>query len=594
MKKFLFTLAAMFMVSAASASCYVYMDDITVTADDEAAGYVEVPLMAHFDHYASALNIQVILPDGVVMDGDADPGAGLSYTWYNSRGRATTAQLTLNQNSAYQGNTQDTRFIIASQQETYAQVDGAWVTQGMWHFAPGDYELAVVYYAGMTADMKNVPISIWSDISSSGYGDHSNDCGGTATGCRGTYTAYINKQGETPEPTALTADITIGEADGLFVPITIENVNDPEATITVTVGGVEQEIVNGGITLPEWNTDYAIVVTVTAGGEGYEGEVSESATRNAGAQPKTDTPTIVVTENADGSYTVTVQGNGTLKLYNGGTEVEFPFTTATPNWDNDVVYNFTATAQEEGKAISDEATATVTVEKLVPTEKTATPTIVVTENADGSYTVTVQGNGELHLYANGTEVEFPFTTVAPGATAVTYNFTATAQEEHKLISDEATQSVTVPAAQVIYDETCLAPNSGYTITGYEEATITITNREPGATVYYEVYCNGVLVEQGSFTGDSYQITETGDGAYEVHCYAHLDGKNDSADGGVFFSITEGEEPPVTGIDELANGKTVAGVRYFNMAGQEMQEVNGMTIVVTTYTDGTTSAVKVMK
>ena len=32
----------------------------------------------------------------------------------------------------------------------------------------------------------------------------------------------------------------------------------------------------------------------------------------------------------------------------------------------------------------------------------------------------------------------------------------------------------------------------------------------------------------------------------------------------------------------------------NMAGQEMQEANGMTIVVTTYTDGTTSAVKVMK
>ena len=50
----------------------------------------------------------------------------------------------------------------------------------------------------------------------------------------------------------------------------------------------------------------------------------------------------------------------------------------------------------------------------------------------------------------------------------------------------------------------------------------------------------------------------------------------------------------TGVNELANGKTVAGVRYFNMAGQEMKEANGMTIVVTTYTDGTSSAVKVMK
>ena len=51
---------------------------------------------------------------------------------------------------------------------------------------------------------------------------------------------------------------------------------------------------------------------------------------------------------------------------------------------------------------------------------------------------------------------------------------------------------------------------------------------------------------------------------------------------------------VTGIDELVNGKNVAGVRFFNMAGQEMQKVDGVTIVVTTYTDGTTSAVKVIK
>ena len=52
--------------------------------------------------------------------------------------------------------------------------------------------------------------------------------------------------------------------------------------------------------------------------------------------------------------------------------------------------------------------------------------------------------------------------------------------------------------------------------------------------------------------------------------------------------------PYTGLSELASGKTVAGVRYYNMAGQEMQEANGMTIVVTTYTDGTTNSVKVMK
>ena len=48
------------------------------------------------------------------------------------------------------------------------------------------------------------------------------------------------------------------------------------------------------------------------------------------------------------------------------------------------------------------------------------------------------------------------------------------------------------------------------------------------------------------------------------------------------------------VDELNAGKTVANVRYFNVAGQEMAQPSGMTIQVTTYTDGTTSAAKVMK
>ena len=52
--------------------------------------------------------------------------------------------------------------------------------------------------------------------------------------------------------------------------------------------------------------------------------------------------------------------------------------------------------------------------------------------------------------------------------------------------------------------------------------------------------------------------------------------------------------PLTGIEEMNADKQVAGVRYFNLAGQEVQEANGLTIVVTTYTDGTTSAVKVVK
>ena len=52
--------------------------------------------------------------------------------------------------------------------------------------------------------------------------------------------------------------------------------------------------------------------------------------------------------------------------------------------------------------------------------------------------------------------------------------------------------------------------------------------------------------------------------------------------------------PDTKVNELNADKTIANVRYFNMAGQEMAQPEGMTIKVTTYTDGTTSASKVVK
>ena len=74
-------------------------------------------------------------------------------------------------------------------------------------------------------------------------------------------------------------------------------------------------------------------------------------------------------------------------------------------------------------------------------------------------------------------------------------------------------------------------------------------------------------------------------------YTYTIGIQFNADGTMYVLCAQG---PRVGVDELNADKAVAGVRYFNMAGQEMQQAEGLTIVVTTYTDGTTSAVKVMK
>ena len=85
------------------------------------------------------------------------------------------------------------------------------------------------------------------------------------------------------------------------------------------------------------------------------------------------------------------------------------------------------------------------------------------------------------------------------------------------------------------------------------------------------------------------LTYTENGHYEVEGRAKAEGKDWSEATGVTFVIS-----PMTGLEEVNGDKAVAGVRYFNLAGQEMAQPEGMTIIVTTYTDGTTSAVKVMK
>lgn len=56
-----------------------------------------------------------------------------------------------------------------------------------------------------------------------------------------------------------------------------------------------------------------------------------------------------------------------------------------------------------------------------------------------------------------------------------------------------------------------------------------------------------------------------------------------------------DKEPTTGINEAASEKTVASVKYYNLSGASSNEpFSGINIKLTTYTDGTTSAVKVMK
>jgi len=127
---------------------------------------------------------------------------------------------------------------------------------------------------------------------------------------------------------------------------------------------------------------------------------------------------------------------------------------------------------------------------------------------------------------------------------------------------------------------------GYTEDGIHAYFVEITPTEPSVIYYRVQYPDGTWTEWAEYEEI---LSFTGDGKYRVEAYAIADGKLKSEDIAYEFVVA-----PLTGIEEMNADKQVAGVRYFNMAGQEMQQAEGLTIVVTTYIDGTTSAVKVVK
>ena len=135
---------------------------------------------------------------------------------------------------------------------------------------------------------------------------------------------------------------------------------------------------------------------------------------------------------------------------------------------------------------------------------------------------------------------------------------------------------------------------GYTVDGIHGYGVHIYPTTEGSTIMYRVFIDEdgewvLVTDWTEYMGADMEIWMTeADAKYRVEAYAFI-GQVESQQVAYEFVVQ-----PYTGINEMNAGKAVAGVRYFNVAGQEMQEANGLTIVVTTYTDGTTSAVKVVK
>ncbi len=167
--------------------------------------------------------------------------------------------------------------------------------------------------------------------------------------------------------------------------------------------------------------------------------------------------------------------------------------------------------------------------------------------------------------------------------------------------------------------------------GFSELYITLPQTDiDGNKIDFELLSYSVYVDNGNgpelfvFEEKDYYYDTEGLGDLTEIPYSVFYGGYDLTDYGIFFYRTNapGYEPlftenigvqaiytvdgvknvseigwlyPVTTSADVLNAdKTVASVRYYNVAGQQVAQPSGLTIQVTTYTDGTTSAVKVVK
>ena len=246
---------------------------------------------------------------------------------------------------------------------------------------------------------------------------------------------------------------------------------------------------------------------------------------------------------------------------------------------------------------------TVYKEVTVPAkEKTpsAEPTISVAEG-DDAYVITGNGTGTVVMYdAEGNEIDNPYTVVRTNEQQViiiTVENTDADTQDEMFKPTSKVFTVIVPAKADTPQPTTVGQPTfqGYTVDGVTGYGVYIFPSEPAdADIMYRVLVWDPVAEDWTvrndwteYTGEEKEIWFENNGEkVRVEAYAYV-GENKSETAAYEFTVE-------TALNELMGGKAVAGVRYFNMAGQEMQEANGMTIVVTTYTDGTTSAVKVMK
>ena len=270
---------------------------------------------------------------------------------------------------------------------------------------------------------------------------------------------------------------------------------------------------------------------------------------------------VTVTYTGEEDVTITVNGQPVAESYQleDGVPMTFDVVVSAQGY-NDLTASETRTWNKPVEKIDVAA-------PVISTETTATQVIVTIAwpTTDGEKVYTGQ---------------YTYDRPAYGEAAQSYDVEAyTKESDTYKESAHATETIVVPAQDPVWQDV-VAP---VITTTMDENNVYVHVAWPTST--------GEQIFEGEYTyprGDEdYSRTVV---AYTTENYPY----RESAHATYTVEVPKKVVTPPTSIEEILNSENVASVRYFNMAGQEMQQAEGMTIVVVTYTNGTTSAIKVMK
>ena len=190
---------------------------------------------------------------------------------------------------------------------------------------------------------------------------------------------------------------------------------------------------------------------------------------------------------------------------------------------------------------------------------------------------TMLGEAVPAVPANPEVVDFFDSGNEEGYTRLDFNINLTDIDGNPLNSDYVTYSIFTDEDEVFtFDYDTYGFNNGF------DADVT---EIPYGYSGYDFYLRRVYFYRTN-TGDNPMFTWR----IGMQVYYTVNGERNASD----IVYLEVYPRPTDAVNELNAGKTVTGVRYFNLAGQEMAQPSGLTIQLTTYSDGTTSATKVVK